>query len=258
MTYSSEETPYHDIAINDPALKRYGFTKFSLPLNGNATMMILHNLNNSKIMYCHFYKSDLDKSVKSFQDKLVAYEDIIVDNITARGLVNCFSKQCQLLKEDQNSIFFKDPNGNSNCKINNKTGSNEQQHHNKQQAEKEKQKRQYTAYKYSSKSRVPLHEAVILAGKPVFLKYESGKIESVDDVEEDIRIIKPPHAEHYPYEPYEFENMEEVLKYRDTVLGENIDSLYLQAKQIAEDHNDQKKEKVNLLARRMIMSRFIT
>jgi hypothetical protein len=52
------------------------------------------------------------------------------------------------------------------------------------------------------------------------------------------------------------ENMNEVLSYADRARNENIDSLYLQAKQIASNYNDQKKDKVNLLAIEIIASYF--
>jgi hypothetical protein len=115
---------------------------------------------------------------------------------------------------------------------------------------------QYIAYKYSNKGKGALHEAVILAARPVFLKYENEGIKIIDRIEEATRIIKSPHDEHYPYEPYEFENMDEVLSYAERAGKESIDSLYLQAKQIAADYNDQKKDKVNLLAIEIISSYF--
>ena len=100
---------------------------------------------------------------------------------------------------------------------------------------------------------------LILAGKPVFLKYNSEVAEPiavVETVEEDFRVIKPPHVENYPYAPYEFENMNEVLSYVERARNETIDSLYSQAKQIALDHNDQKENKVHLLAIEITWSYF--
>ena len=42
-----------------------------------------------------------------------------------------------------------------------------------QQSEtREKEKREFSAYKYSNKGKGLLHEAVLLAGKPTFLKYD--------------------------------------------------------------------------------------
>jgi hypothetical protein len=52
----------------------------------------------------------------------------------------------------------------------------------------------------------------------------------------------------------EFENMKEVLSYVERAKNETIDSLYKHAKQITEDYNDQKKEKVILLAIDIIWS----
>ena len=124
---------------------------------------------------------------------------------------------------------------------------------------KKKEKREFLAYKYSNKKKDDLHEAVILAGKPVFLKYNSEAAEPitvVETVEEDFRVIKPPHMENYPYAPYEFENMNEVLSYVERARNETIDSLYSQAKQIALDHNDQKEDKVHLLAIEITWSYF--
>lgn len=62
-------TEHYDIIIDDPALTEHGFTKFSLPLNGNATVMIVHNIAKTKMMYSKFYKSDLDKTVQSLKRK---------------------------------------------------------------------------------------------------------------------------------------------------------------------------------------------
>jgi hypothetical protein len=40
---SAPGTEYYGIPIDDPALTEYGFTKFRLPVNGNAIKMILDN-----------------------------------------------------------------------------------------------------------------------------------------------------------------------------------------------------------------------
>jgi hypothetical protein len=65
---------------------------------------------------------------------------------------------------------------------------------------RKKEKHESITYKYSNRGKGLLHEAVILAGKPVFLKYDSNAAEpitSVEIIEEDARIIKPPHIENY-------------------------------------------------------------
>ncbi|MFZ0224117.1 MAG: hypothetical protein WAM42_20745, partial [Candidatus Nitrosopolaris sp.] len=127
-------------------------------------------------------------------------------------------------------------------------GDNGSQDENTSKGKSSKNKRNFMAYKYSNRKKGDLHEAVILSGKPAFLKCENGLIKEVDRIEEDIRIINPPHVENYPYEPYEFKDMDEVLCYVERARNETIDSLYLQAKQIAFDYNDQRKEKLILLA----------
>jgi hypothetical protein len=126
--------------------------------------------------------------------------------------------------------------------------------------DKKKEKREFLAYKYSKKKKGDLHEAVILSGRPAFLYCENNQgnnhIGYVTAVEEDTRIIYSPYEEHYPYEPYEFENMKEVHSYVDRAKNETVDSLYKRAKQIAIGYNDQSKDKLNLLAIEIISSYF--
>ena len=103
----------------------------------------------------------------------------------------------------------------------------------------EKTKHQYTSYKYSNRGKGTLHEAVIIAGVPVFLKYENGELKTVDYIEESSRIIKPPCQEEYPYETYDFTNMQEVIECENKAKAEGIDSLYQNAKSIVKKYNDQ-------------------
>jgi hypothetical protein len=248
---SAPGTEYYDIPIEDPALTEYGFTRFRLPINGNATKMILDNdKDSSLITYVDFDSHDLGKSVKLLEDKLLD-EQIIEDKAgkdTVAGLVAYFRNACisRIEDKDPDFEFFKKGNGNGKSKPRSK----------KSDKEEEKSKPGYTAYKYSNNGKVGLHESVILAGTPVFLAYEDGKLSPYSVIEEDTRIIKPPHPQNYPYQPYEFASMDEVLRYRDRALGEEIDSLYLKAKEIVNDYNDQRKEKINLLAIEIISSYF--
>jgi hypothetical protein len=74
---SAPETEYHDILIDDPALTEYGFTKFSLPVNGNALRMVVYNQKDpSLITYPEFDRHDLNKSVKLLHDKLVDEQQV--------------------------------------------------------------------------------------------------------------------------------------------------------------------------------------
>jgi hypothetical protein len=73
----SAGTEYHDVIINDPLLTEHGFTKFKLPLNGNAIKMILYNdKDSSMITYVDFDKHNLDKSVKLLHDKLIEEQQV--------------------------------------------------------------------------------------------------------------------------------------------------------------------------------------
>jgi hypothetical protein len=126
----------------------------------------------------------------------------------------------------------------------------------REQQKQQKPKRPYSTYKYSNKGKGDLHEAVILSGLPVFLKYENGEIKTIQQIEESSRIIKPPNIEEYPYEPYEFVNIEEVRSYFDRAKKESIDSLFQKAKSIVLKYNDQDEHKLILLAADIVWSYF--
>jgi hypothetical protein len=152
-------------------------------------------------------------------------------------------------------------NGNHD---NNKSSKSDQQsqqcnhQREEQQQEKSKPKRQYSAYKYSNKGKIALHEAVIVSssGQPLFLKYENGKIGTIDKVEEINRVIVPPAYEEYPYEPYEFANLEEISTYLKRAKVTSIDDLFSIAKSIVRKYNDQDAHKLDLLAADIIWSYF--
>ena len=53
--------------------------------------------------------------------------------------------------------------------------------------EKGKQQQQeslpeYTTYKYSNKGKRLLHESILLAGFPMFIKYENGQVKIIDKI----------------------------------------------------------------------------
>jgi hypothetical protein len=104
---------YYEIIIDDPTLTEHGFTKFSLPFNGNSTAarMVVHNTDKSKMMYPTFYKSDLGKTMQSLRQKIVS-DRILIDNDIADGLVAYFRNAGALLSEDEDSPFFKNRYGN--------------------------------------------------------------------------------------------------------------------------------------------------
>jgi hypothetical protein len=129
-------------------------------------------------------------------------------------------------------------------------------HTNTATAKPDKSKRQYSTYKYSNKGKTQLHEAIILEGRPVFLKYENGNLEVIEHIEEINRIIKAPSHEEYPYEPYEFTSKEEIQSYLEQSKQTTIDSLYLKAKEFVQDYNDQDHNKLVVFAADIIFSYF--
>lgn len=115
----------------------------------------------------------------------------------------------------------------------------------------QQKKREFMVFKYAG------HEAVIVKGKPLFIRIDNKlNIKGIDKIEEETRILVPPHLENYPYTPYEFESVAEIQRYLDRAKHETIDSLYEKAKTIASDYNNQSIEKVRLLAIDIIVSYF--
>ena len=137
-------------------------------------------------------------------------------------------------------------NSSEESRVTNDLGNGKDKKKNEEKTQKAKQ--QYAAYKYSNKGKGPLHEAAILAGRPVFLKYENGDIKIIDQIEETTRIIKPPSPEEYPYEPYEFSNMAEVHVFVNRAKSEDNGSLYQKSKSFVKLYNDQDDYKLNLVA----------
>jgi hypothetical protein len=84
--------------------------------------------------------------------------------------------------------------------------------------QKQVPKHDYMTFKYSSRFRGLLHEAILLNGTPVFIKYENGQLSVVPTIEEQDRILRPPSIEEYPYEPIEFRSYEEIKKFQSIVL----------------------------------------
>src|SRR5919202_1702487 len=81
---TQQEAQYHLIPIeNEPLLTDCGFTKFELPLNGNATKMVLYNDKyKSMITYVDWDKhNSIDKAVKLLKDKLLDEQNVRDDRI---------------------------------------------------------------------------------------------------------------------------------------------------------------------------------
>jgi hypothetical protein len=147
--------------------------------------------------------------------------------------------------------------GNGKAKKNKKLQSN---NNNKNNEDSEKHKRHITAYKYSKMGKGDLYEAVLINDFSYFISYNSitKKIEVVDKIEENNRIIKPPQNEEYPYTPYEFESVYEIYHYVNFILNNNIDIdyFYNKSKSIISEYNSQEDYKLNLIAADVILSYF--
>jgi hypothetical protein len=140
---SASGTEYCDIPIeNELLLTECGFTKFRLPLNDNATKMILHNDKfKSMITYVDFDKyNTIDKTVKLLSDKLLE-EQIIRDQRVIETICTYFRNACVLLAEDPSNEFFKKGSGNEKS---NKSSTKSK-----------------TAYKYSNEGTISVHESEV-------------------------------------------------------------------------------------------------
>ena len=114
------------------------------------------------------------------------------------------------------------------------------------------------AFKYSNNKRGPLYESVILAGHPMFIKYENGQVKVVEQIEEGSRIIRPPRREECPFPVYEFAKLTEVEAYIDRAKNKliSIESLYSKTKEIVLKYVDQDEPIIILLVVDIIWSYF--
>jgi hypothetical protein len=121
-------------------------------------------------------------------------------------------------------------------------------------------KRVFVTYKYSQLGRGELKEAVLISDLPSFIKYkrETKEFELEEKIEEKNRILRPPEREEYPYLPYEFSSLEEINRYKDKILHENIDIdfLFQKSKDIISKFNNQDDYKINFVAADVILSNF--
>ena len=133
---------------------------------------------------------------------------------------------------------------NNNGNANGNSRKQKQQNQNQKQNQKQdKSKREYPTFKYSSRFRGLLHEAILLNGEPVFLSYSDGHLKAVKQIEEINRILTPPSIEEYPaYEPIEFKSLKEIQEYEEKAKKETIDTLYQKIKNTVRLYVDQDEE----------------
>jgi hypothetical protein len=72
---------FYNIKIeNESSLTEKGFTEFSLPFERNATRMVVHNTDKTKMLYPEFYRRDLDKTVRSVAEAVkTLVNDLLID-----------------------------------------------------------------------------------------------------------------------------------------------------------------------------------
>src|SRR3954471_9446414 len=143
-------------------------------------MMALWHEDRSKIIYCRFYKSDLDRTVKSLEQKLLPSDELIDDN-TARSLVTYFRNQCLVLREGDPNFFNVSGNGESKKKSKSDSSKQRQQQKQEQQQQPQQQKQEKEEEEEEDQQLqkkaifVPrytrdglLAEAVVVCGRPMF------------------------------------------------------------------------------------------
>jgi hypothetical protein len=121
-------------------------------------------------------------------------------------------------------------------------------------------KKIHVVYKYSNNGKGELREAVIIEEKSYFLKYcdnnekEFLVVEPI--IEEQTRILRPPHGEEYPYEPYTFSNATEPNQYLERVKNETIDTLYEKIKATFKSFNEVDEKVLNLFSATILATYF--
>src|SRR5918995_3854706 len=135
------------------------------------------------------------------------------------------------------------------------TGPKKEKNKDKDKDREEKPLPVFPTYKYS---RLGLHESVIVGGLPFFIKYdfESCELVSIERIDENSRVLRPPNYEEYPYRPYEFVNIVELSEYVKRAKSETIDSLYRKALDIVKLFNDQDDYKQSIIAIDLVWSYF--
>ena len=126
--------------------------------------------------------------------------------------------------------------------------------------EKNKRKEEIV-YKYSNNGKGALREAVIIGGKPHFLKYliqEDGtdSFQSPQYIQEETRRLLPPYIQAYPYDPYTFNDTEELDHYLQRAKQETIDTLYRKIKHYVRLFNDIDEKTLNLLSADILATYF--
>jgi hypothetical protein len=128
----------------------------------------------------------------------------------------------------------------------------------RKQDQKQQEKIQIPIFKYTARFKQPIHEAILLGNEAFFLTWNQQKqvIECIYHIEENKRILRPPDEGEYPYEPIEFESLEEIREYAELARHETIDSLYQKVKSTVTLYVDQEVDIIILISSDIIWTYF--
>ena len=222
-----------------PELEQTGIVeRFAFYADANAIHILLNHQYTRKSIVFSVDKKDWNKTHNIFEKQL-KQEGISKEHIL----------QLSDVLDNNHEVILSLRNGGE---------QRQQQEQQEQENDKQKHKRRYATYKYSSKGVDILHEAILLTGQSAFITYDKDKhdVKTVQNIEEATRVLKPPNSEEYPYDPYEFANVDELQSYVKRAVNESIDSLYQKAKSIVQKYNDQDEHKLTLLATDIVWSYF--
>ena len=231
-----------------PELEQAGIVEhFDFYSKTNAIHILLNHQYTGKSIVFSVDKKDWNKTHSIFEKQL-KQKGVSKDHIL---------QLADVLDNNYNTILSLG-NGRGPNPQSKESGNGEQQQQEREKDNGKKHKRRYATYKYSAKGADVLHEAILAAGQAAFIIYDKDqhKIKAVQYMEEATRMLKPPNSEEYPYEPYEFANVDELQLYMDRAANESIDSLYQKTKSIVRKYNDQDEHKLTLLAADIIWSYF--
>ena len=129
-----------------------------------------------------------------------------------------------------------------------------------QQTREDSKPKEESVYKFSNKGLNQLREAVIIEGKPTFIKYYFDEtkrfIQNEPKITEVTPNLRPPLAQEYPYNPYEFKTVDEPQIYLQRALKETPDSLLAKIKTQVKRYNDVSDKAATLLSANIFGSYF--
>jgi hypothetical protein len=131
-----------------------------------------------------------------------------------------------------------------------------------QQTREDTKPKEEVVYKYSNKGLDQLREAAIVAGQPCFLRYhcdnEKDKyfVQWQPNISDVTPVLRPPLAQEYPYNPYEFKTVEEPQRYLLAATKETPDTLLAKIKTQVKLFNDISDKTATLLSANILGSYF--